>query len=123
MSFPVQSKQAIKRKILQSLKAFSELFCKVKKHLSFDTIYIEYDETDCNGTKVHAMLVGGLSSSSYHAPYLIQIQTTHHAANAQFVQQFILSGLAKLGLMDDFNKVKLFLTDGAAYNIAASKLL
>ena len=86
-------------------------------------MYIEYDETDCNGTKVHAMLVGGLSSSSYHAPYLIQIQTTHHAANAQFVQQFILSGLAKLGLMDDFNKVKLFLTDGAAYNIAASKLL
>jgi len=117
---PIPSVSSLSSTYLNEI--FSSKMVKLKSVLSnFSSIYLQFDETECHGSKVNALLIGGLDGCHHHEPYLAQIDVSDAAPNAQNVQQFILSALADLGLMNDYNKVKVLLTDGASYNVAAGK--
>ncbi len=68
-----------------------------------------------------AILVGPLDSSFLRRPFLIYL--THIVqANKQLIHQFVVSALVKfLGEQLDYQEVRLFLTDAAAYCLKAGR--
>ena len=102
---PIPSVSSLSSTYLNEI--FSSKMVKLKSVLSnFSSIYLQFDETECHGSKVNALLIGGLDGCHHREPYLAKIDVSDAAPNAQNVQQFILSALADLGLMNDYDKVK-----------------
>ena len=101
-----------------------EVLGMVKTKLAGKSIFISLDETtDSMGRPMCAVLAGPLDGEFLGRPFLIDLIDLG-STNNQTVQQCVNTALFKL-LGDELNydKVRLFLMDGAAYCIKAGKSL
>lgn len=97
-----------------------DLLTKIKPQLVGKVLFVVVNETtDCIGRAMCAILVGPLDGSFVERSFLIDLTDTHRA-NSQTLQQFVTSALFKF-LGDDINyeEIRLFITDGAAYCLKA----
>lgn len=97
-----------------------ELLSKIKTKLVEKALFVAVDETtDCTGRAMCAILVGPLDGSFLERPFLVDLANINRANN-KTVQQFVTTALFKLLGDDlDYQEVRLFLTDGAAYCLKA----
>ena len=95
---------------------------KIKEKLVGKFLFISMDETtDSLGRPICVVLAGPLDGDFLGRPYLIDLVNLGTTNNIT-VQQCINSGLFKLLGEDlEYEKVRLFLTDGAAYCVKAGK--
>ena len=88
-----------------------------------EAIYLQFDEMELQGQKYYALLVGVLSRDKFNEPYLLQISREQVSPNQTIVQQEIIKALTKLGVVDSFEKFRVFISDAASYNGPAARLL
>ncbi len=104
-------------------RLYEEKLQQLKTHIQGHNFYIVFDECDHNNEKYYAILIGRLSCEKQHKPYLVSVSKEDVCPNVHIVQQKIIVALTLLGIVDAFEKFRLFITDAAAYNICAAKAL
>ncbi|TRY79748.1 hypothetical protein TCAL_01969, partial [Tigriopus californicus] len=98
------------------------LLAEIKTRLTGKSIFVAVDETtDRTGRAMCAILAGPLDGKFLQWPFLIDLADIVRANN-QTVQQFVMSALFKLlGDALEYQEIRLFLTDGAAYCLKAGR--
>lgn len=94
----------------------------IKEKLTDKDFYVAVDETtDRCGRAMTAILCGPLDGSAMERPFLVDVLDIE-AANNETVQQAITGALHRLFGSDlNYRRVRLFLTDGAAYCLKAGR--
>ena len=83
------------------------------------TTYVIYDETQYQGKKYNAILIGVFKGIQVNQTYFSDIVISSMSLNHEFVQELLVSSLTKMGLVSKIKKFRLLLTDGVAYNVTA----
>jgi len=83
---------------------------------------LQADETtDMQGRAMTAILAGPLDGESLDRPFLIHVLDVVNSNNVTLQQAIVKALHGALGEDLDYNKVKLLVTDGAAYCLKAGK--
>lgn len=99
-----------------------DVLIKVKEQLVNKSIFVSIDETtDASGRAMCIVLAGPLDGEFLKRPFMIDLVNLGDTNN-RTVQQCVNSALLRLLGDDlDYNSIKLFLTDGAAYCVKAGR--
>ena len=67
-------------------------------------IYIGIDETEFNGEKCCAILLGELNNQQHNAPFFVDLTKDFRTPNAAMVNAKITTALTKVGVEEYFSK-------------------
>lgn len=101
-------------------KQSKDVLVKIKEQLLNKDLFMSIDETsDATGRAMCVVLAGPLDGEYLGHPFMIDLVNLG-ATNNKTVQQCVNSALLRLLGDDlDYNNIKLFVTDGAAYCVKA----
>ena len=102
---------------------YKRSFVKVCTALQGSDHYLSFEEELSESQNFYGVLVGKPIGEKVHGPFLVHLMVRENSLVKEIAKQKAMSGIARVGLMENFNDFCLVIADGVACNMSVVKVL